>query len=188
MTSCPHRNPCRPAVFLDRDGTLIEDRGHLGRPSEVVFFPDTIPALLQLGRHFALFIVTNQSGIAGGILTPAAVAAVNAHVETQLAAAGIPILATYVCPHARADGCRCIKPEPHFLLEAQRTHGIDLARSFTVGDHPHDVEFARRAGANGIYVLTGHGRKHRAELPADTVVVDGIAQAAAHILAKARHD
>jgi D-glycero-D-manno-heptose 1,7-bisphosphate phosphatase len=174
----------RPAVFLDRDGTLIEDRGHLAHASDVVFYPDTIDALKRLQERFLLFIVTNQPWVARGILTVEDVNRVNAWVVSYLAKHGVTITAVYVCPHERSDGCLCIKPNPHFLRQAAAEHRVDLRRSFTVGDHPHDVEFARAVGAQGVYVRTGHGSKHVAELPPDEVVVAGIAEAADWILRK----
>lgn len=170
-----------PAVFLDRDGTLIEDQGHLGCPSQVAFFPDTAAALRLLQRDFRLFIVTNQLGIAEGVVTAVQVDRVNDFVRARLARAGIRIEATYCCPHRRADGCGCIKPNPHFPREAAERFGLDLSTSFVVGDHPHDVELARRAGAVGIYVLTGHGAKHQGDLPVGTEVASGILEAALRI-------
>ena len=107
---------------------------------------------------------------------------VNARVLSYLAEQGVTITAVYVCPHQRLDGCSCIKPSPYFLHKAAREHAVDLRRSFTVGDHPHDVEFARAVGARGVYVRTGHGEKHLAEVPADEVVVSGIGAAADWIL------
>jgi D-glycero-D-manno-heptose 1,7-bisphosphate phosphatase len=173
----------RPAVFLDRDGTLIEDRGHLADPSEVVFYPDTVEALRRLQERFLLFLVTNQPGVARGLISRRDVERVNARVQSDLAQAGVTITAAYICPHQRSDGCQCRKPNPHFLLRAAAAYGIDLPRSFTVGDHPHDVEFARSVGARGMYVRTGHGEKHLAELPAGEIVVAGITEAADRILA-----
>jgi D-glycero-D-manno-heptose 1,7-bisphosphate phosphatase len=167
----------RPAVFLDRDGTLIEDRGHLRTPEDVVFFADTIPALRELRNEFLLFIVTQQSGIARGLITSEHARTVNNHVVDLLAAAGITILEVYCCPHDRADGCRCIKPNPFHLHQAANDYDVDLTRSFVMGDHPHDVELACRAGATGIYLLTGHGKKHQDELPPDVIVADGIGNA-----------
>jgi len=161
---------------------VIEDRGHLAEPSEVVFYPDTIDALRRLQERFLLFLVTNQSGVARGLITVEDVERVNARVLSELAAHGITITAVYVCPHQRSDGCACIKPKPHFLRRAAAEYGVELARSFTVGDHPHDVEFARSVGARGVYVRTGHGEKHLGELPADAVVVAGIGEAADWIL------
>jgi histidinol-phosphate phosphatase family protein len=168
---------------LDRDGTIIEDRGELSDPVQVMFFKDTVTALRRLADHFALFIVTNQSGVAKGTITIEDVHRVNDYVEKYLAARGAPITATYVCPHQRSSGCQCIKPKSHFLKEAERHFGIDLRRSFVVGDHPHDVELATRVGATGMYVLSGHGMKHRGEIPMQTIVVDGIREATDQILA-----
>ncbi len=170
------------AVFLDRDGTIIEDRGHLDHPSQVTFFPETLDALRRLQAHYLLFIVTNQSGIGEGILRHAEVDEVNAHVVHHLEQAGIEIRGVYVCPHTRFEECDCRKPNPYFLEQAAAEHGLDLRRSYSIGDHPHDAELARNTGGQGVYVLTGHGKKHRSELAGETTVVQGIADAAEWIL------
>ena len=172
-----------PAVFLDRDGTIIEDRGHLRSPSEVVFFPDTVPSLKRLQEHFRLFVVTHQRGIADGIVSAAEVARVNEHVVAELSRHGVDITEVYCCPHRREDGCDCIKPKPYHLRQAARDYHIDLTRSFMVGDHPHDVVLADNAGACGIYVRTGHGAKHLAEIRGRPAIVPGIREAADWILA-----
>ncbi len=172
------------AVFLDRDGTIIEDRGHLRDPDEVVFFPDTFESLRKLQRRLLLFVVTNQPGVAKGLITRSDVDRVNAHVIGALAEQGIEIRELYVCPHGRSEQCLCMKPKPYFLREAADRYGIDLSASFTVGDHPHDVQLAANAGAAGIYVLTGHGLKHLAELPDDTQIASGIGEAAEMILSR----
>ncbi len=174
----------RPAVFLDRDGTLIEDRGHLRSPEDVVLYPETLPALRRLTERFELFIVTHQGGIGAGLLTAAEVEGVHRHLLRILDEGGVRIREVFTCPHLREHGCDCIKPHPRFLFEAASRYGLDLPRSYTVGDHPHDVEFGRRAGAQGIYVRTGHGEKHHAELAPDTIVVPGIGEAADWILAE----
>ena len=171
-----------PAVFLDRDGTIIEDRGVLAEPSDVVFYPDTVDALRRLQDRFLLFLVTNQPGVARGAITLDNVNRVNAQVLSYLAEHGVTITAVYVCPHERSDGCSCIKPTPYFLRKAAAEYAIDLSRSFTVGDHPHDVEFARSVGARGVYVRTGHGPKHLADLPPGEIVTSGISEAADWIL------
>jgi L-threonylcarbamoyladenylate synthase len=179
-----HSTP-RPAVFLDRDGTLIEDVGYLGDPSRLPWFPDTVRALRILRDRFALFVVTNQPGVSQGALTAGRVTAVNKALVEALAHDGIRIEAVYVCPHDRSDGCRCAKPNPYFLERAGRDHGVDLTRSFVVGDHPSDMEFARRGGARGVYVLTGHGERHRRDLTdAAAAVVPGILDAARWIVAR----
>jgi L-threonylcarbamoyladenylate synthase len=169
-------------VFLDRDGTIIEDRGHLRDRSQVVFLPEAFGALRRLQEEFLLFIVTNQSGIAEKAITRQDADSVNAHVVARLADAGIRVTDVYVCPHSRQDGCSCIKPHPHFLRQAAMQYRLDLRRSFAVGDHPHDVELARVVGAQGVYVLTGHGERHLAELPSDASVARDIGQAAERIL------
>lgn len=153
------------AVFLDRDGTLIEDRGYLRSPVEACFFERTIPALKRLQASFELFIVTNQSGVSKGLQTAQEVEAVNGFIEDRLKNQGIRIRAVYSCLHQREDGCSCIKPHPYFAQQAADRFGIVLEESFAIGDHPHDVEFGRRFGGTGLYVLTGHGEKHMDELP-----------------------
>ena len=173
-----------PAVFLDRDGTLIEDNGSLRSPTQVVFFVTTVPALRRLQEYFRMFIVTNQSGVAKGELTLDEANQVNAHVVERLREYGVQIDDVFCCPHRREDNCACIKPKPHFLLRAAQWHGLDLRRSFVIGDHPHDVELARNVGATGIYLLTGHGLKHRAELRGDAVLAANIAAAAEWILTR----
>ena len=172
-----------PAVFLDRDGTIIEDRGHLRCASEIVFFPGTVAALGRLQEHYRLFVVTHQPGIARGMVSAEEVAGVNEHVVSELRKQGVTISGVYCCPHDRSEDCICIKPNPYFLQEAARDYGLNLAESFVVGDHPHDVVLADNAGATGIYVLTGHGTHHQAELPQWRVVVPGISEAADYILA-----
>jgi histidinol-phosphate phosphatase family protein len=180
------RKLLRPAIFLDRDGTIIEDRGHLDSPGQVVFYPQTVAALRRLAAKHALFIVTNQPGIAEGVVAREGVEAVNSEVVRRLGDAGVEIVETFVCPHRREEGCRCIKPRPYFLGLAAGKHGLDLGRSWVVGDHPHDIELAANAGARAVYVLTGHGSKHRGEAPAGTPIVAGIGEAAEHILSARR--
>jgi histidinol-phosphate phosphatase family protein len=141
-----------------------------------------VAALRNLQVHYQLFLVTNQSGVATRELTLQQVNEVNDFVVAWLQLHGVTMTAVYCCPHQRSDGCSCIKPSPYFLHQAARDYDVDLRRSFVVGDHPHDVELARNAGARGIYVLTGHGQKHRAKLDGGGVVVPGIAAAADWIL------
>jgi histidinol-phosphate phosphatase family protein len=170
-----------PAVFLDRDGTLIEDAGFLRHAAQVDFYPQTFSALRRLGDYM-LFIVTNQSGIAQGHIRAEEARAVNDYVVQRLSEEGTAIRTVYCCPHQRTDACGCMKPKPYFLRVAEREHEIDLARSFVVGDHPSDIELAHAVGARGIYVLTGHGLKHRAELKVPATVVADIDAAADVIL------
>jgi histidinol-phosphate phosphatase family protein len=170
------------AVFLDRDGTLIEDRGYLRSPDEVVFFDYTVETLRRLQPHFSLFIVTSQSGIAKGLQTPEEVNTVNAFVTDFLRGHGVNILKTYTCPHVREDDCRCIKPKPYLAQLAAEEFGIDLQRSYMIGDHPHDAEFGVRFGGTGLFVLTGHGMRHRDELDEHIPEFADLKQAADWIL------
>ncbi len=170
------------AIFFDRDGTIIEDRGYLKDPDEIILLPGAVDALRRLGKRYPLFVVSNQSGVARGIITLEDVHRVNTRLEDILAAEGIHIIAWYICPHLHSDNCQCIKPNPYFLLKAASEHGISLAHSFTIGDHPHDVYTGVNSGGKGLFLLTGHGEGHRHELPEWVPVFDGIADAAHWIL------
>jgi histidinol-phosphate phosphatase family protein len=139
-------------------------------------------SLLLLQKDFLLFIVSNQAGVAEGTLTFEEEEEVNDYVVKQLANASVTIAEVYWCPHKKSDNCMCIKPNPYFLLRAVDEYRVDLQRSYVVGDHPCDIELANNVGARGIYVLTGHGRKHCRELTADSLVVAGIAEAAECIM------
>lgn len=154
----------KSAFFLDRDGTIIKDKGYLGSIDQVEFYPFTVNCLRRLQEKFLLFIVTNQSGIAKGIVTQEQVDAVNSFVVAELKSSGINICAVYSCPHHRNDNCLCHKPKTFFAEKAAKDFNIDLVNSYVAGDHPGDVEFAFNAGAKGIYVLTGHGKKHYTEI------------------------
>jgi histidinol-phosphate phosphatase family protein len=175
-----------PAIFLDRDGTLIEDLGAIGDPKQVRFLPGVVEALRRLQDEFALFVVTHQPWLARGVLKPAEVERVNRYIVGHLATQGVSVREVYVCPHERSEGCPCMKPKPHAPAAAARKWNLDLSRSFAVGDHAHDVELGRNMGGRGIFVLTGHGAKHRDEIAKDVPVATGLAQAADLILALAR--
>lgn len=179
------RSVVQPAVFLDRDGTLIHDRGWLREVSDVAFYDDTVDALRRLQSVARLFIVTNQGGISRGFLTRKEADTVNRFVVDSLAAHGVRIEAVYTCQHHRDDGCDCIKPNPFFAMQAAMDFNIAPSRSFALGDHPHDVDFARRFGGKGIYLLTGHGQHHVASLTkgqADAVAPT-LSAAVDHVLA-----
>ena len=175
-------NHHRSAIFLDRDGTLIEDVGVLSNSCDIRLYPDTVDALRQLQKKYLLFVVTNQPGIANGQVSASQVEAVNKTMDELLVKEGVRITQWYVCPHARGDGCQCIKPNPAFLLQASKDYQLDLNQSFMIGDHPHDVLTGDAAGAFGLYVLTGHGRQHFHELSPDRLAFHTIGDAAHWIL------
>jgi D-glycero-D-manno-heptose 1,7-bisphosphate phosphatase len=151
----------RPAVFLDRDGTLIEEVGHLGDPDGVLLLPGAAQALRRLaGAGFALVVASNQGGVARGLFTEEDIRSVNRRAAELLASAGAPPIAGwYWCPHHPefTGPCDCRKPAPGMLKRAARDLDLDLGRSWMVGDHPVDAGAARAAGARAIVVRTGHG-------------------------------
>ena len=178
----------KPAIFLDRDGTLIEDRGYLRKKEEVCFYSFTLEALKQLQPDYLFFIVTNQACISEGIASREEVDLVNRHVEECLSREGIVISSTFVCPHSKKDACLCRKPSPHFIREALKIRPFDLERSFTIGDHPSDVLLGRNAGCTGLYVLTGHGEKHREEILPPTPVFKNLLEASQWILSRGKKE
>ncbi len=142
----------RSAVFLDRDGTLIEDKGFLGDPAGVVVLPTVIDALRLLrARGFATIVISNQSGIARGLLDDARVRNVNAEIVRRLKDDGVTIDGWYWCPHYD-DGCDCRKPEPALVHRAVDDHGLTLDGGATIGDRGSDVELGQRLGMAGISV------------------------------------
>lgn len=152
------------AVFLDRDGTINEDVGDFCSPDKLIFIPGAIKALKILQDRFVLFIVTNQSGIGKRIFNEEEFLQFNKYFETLLKNEGIIIRHIYYCPHTKEENCFCRKPSSYFLKEAEKKYDIDLKNSFVIGDHPHEIEMAHKVGAGSVYLLTGHGVKHKHEL------------------------
>jgi histidinol-phosphate phosphatase family protein len=142
----------RRAVFMDRDGTLIHDVGYPNDPGAVRLLPGAAIALAKLKElGFLLIVVSNQSGIGRGLVTPEQARQVHAEVESQLADFMVRLDGAYYCPHAPEDGCVCRKPSPGMLLRAARELSIDLNRSFMVGDKISDLEAGRAAGCHTLY-------------------------------------
>jgi D-glycero-D-manno-heptose 1,7-bisphosphate phosphatase len=153
----------RPAVFLDRDGTLVEEHPYLHQPELVALLPGVTVALSRLARAgFALVLVTNQAGVARGLYGEEAVERVHRRLRELLAAGGVALDGLYHCPHlpggavaAYARTCRCRKPAPGMLEAAARDLGLDLPASYLVGNNPVDAGAARAAGATPLFVTTG---------------------------------
>jgi len=142
----------RPAVFLDRDGTLIEDKGFLGDPAGVELLPTVVDALRLLAANdYATIVISNQSGIARGLLDEVKVRSVNAEIVRRLDGDGLAIDGWYWCPHYD-DGCDCRKPEPGLVHRALREHALTLTGAAMIGDRGSDVELGRRVGIPGIAV------------------------------------
>jgi len=148
----------RPAAFLDRDGVLNVDRGYTFRPEDLKMIPTAAAAVRLLNTAgFYVFVVSNQSGVARGFYTEAAVDLFNTHIQDILKAEGAHIDAFYYCPH-HPDGaikelaiqCRCRKPQPGMLEQAARDWPIDLGRSFLIGDKDDDLTAARAFHIRGV--------------------------------------
>lgn len=177
----------RRAVFLDRDGTLIEEKHYLHRTEEVVLFPDARGALQRLvGAGLELFLVTNQSGVGRGYFPMGDVEEVHRHIEKLLAPAGVRFLKIYVAPEAPGEPSRGRKPSPQFLFDARDEFQVDLSRSYMIGDKLADVDCGRNAGlARSILVRTGYGSVVEQEKPEalrEAIVVDNLSAAADWIL------
>lgn len=148
----------RPVIFLDRDGTLNEQVGFINHVDRFQLFPWSAEAVRLVNRSgFGAIVVTNQSGVARGITPETLVEAVHSRLRELLGRAGAHVDAIYCCPHLTEDACECRKPKPGMLLRAQKELGIDLSRSWVVGDSYPDLEMAWNAGARGALVLTGYG-------------------------------
>ena len=173
------------AVFLDRDGVLMEDHNYVGDVDRVVVIQAAVPALQRLqAAGYKLFVVTNQSGVGRGYFTHEHVKQVHAHLDEQFAKAGVKIERYYVCPHHPDDNCACRKPSPKSLRDAAREFQLDLARCYMVGDRSSDIQAGHNAGVRTILVLTGAGKETLAEAKAkpDYVAAD-VSAAADWILA-----
>jgi D-glycero-D-manno-heptose 1,7-bisphosphate phosphatase len=150
----------RPAVFLDRDGTIVEDGDYLRDPAELRLLPGAAAAVRRLNdTGLAAVIVTNQSGIARGLLTEGDYEATARRLDDLLAAEGARLDARYHCPHLPeiTGPCECRKPGALLYERAARDLGLDLGRSWWVGDRLRDLEAATRFGGRGTLVLTGAG-------------------------------
>jgi D-glycero-D-manno-heptose 1,7-bisphosphate phosphatase len=175
------------AVFLDRDGTLIEDRDYLHRPEEVKIFSGVPEALRKLqDAGFFLVIVTNQSGVGRGYFTLDDVERVHQHIIRELAPFGVIVRKIYVAPEAPDQPSRGRKPSPQFLFDARDEFSVDLAKSFMIGDKLIDLECGWNAGVKrSILVRTGYGshvERKEAEQLRDALVVDDVPAAAEWIL------
>jgi D-glycero-D-manno-heptose 1,7-bisphosphate phosphatase len=147
-----------PAVFIDRDGTIIHDADYCSDPQQVRLLPRIAEALKRLkSQGFKLIIITNQSGIGRGFFSLEQYRAVEAEILRQL---GNDLVdATYFCPHLPDNGCNCRKPASGMILQAAREHRVDLRRSFLIGDKESDAECGRNAGVRTIRVRTGLDRE-----------------------------
>ena len=157
----------RPAVFLDRDGTINVEKDYLIDPTEFEFIPGVPQALKKLqDAGYLLVVVTNQSGVARGFFSLKDVEQLHAHMSELLKGYGVQLAGIYSCPHHPSSGvgdyrkeCDCRKGKPGMLQRAARELGIDLQRSFMIGDKDADIQAGQAAGCKSYLVKTGHGEK-----------------------------
>lgn len=189
----------RPAVFLDRDGTMIQEHQFLRRVEEVRWLPATIDAVGLLKRAgFAVCVTTNQSGIGRGLYTEADVQGIHEWMAGVLDEAGASVDAWFYCPHHPEAGvgeyrqaCECRKPRAGMIRQAAERFPLDLSRSFVIGDRLTDVGLAERVGARGILVRTGYGEhtlfENDGTAPGAALVAADLMEATAWILREGGH-
>jgi D-glycero-D-manno-heptose 1,7-bisphosphate phosphatase len=171
----------RPAVFLDRDGTIIDEIGYLDDPEKISFYPGAIEAMKELqSAGYLLIVVTNQSGIGRGYFSEETAAAVNFSMFNKLLEQGVVISAAYFCPHHPDADCRCRKPDTLMAERATRDLGVDTAQSWMIGDTARDVIMGAASGLKTALVETGKADK--GNLPDGTFRIQDLSKAAAYIL------
>jgi D-glycero-D-manno-heptose 1,7-bisphosphate phosphatase len=180
----------RPAVFLDRDGTINVEKDYLFRAEDFEFIPgapDAIKALKDAG--YLVVVVTNQSGVARGYYTLEDVNLLHEYIQAEIGKHGTSIDAFYLCPHHPTKGvnefareCECRKPKPGMLNRASEDLQIDLARSIMIGDKLADIEAGEAVGCQPLLVLTGYGEQTRKKIVVDNCkVFDHIGLAANYV-------
>jgi D-glycero-D-manno-heptose 1,7-bisphosphate phosphatase len=163
--------PMHPAIFLDRDGVIIENRSDYVRNwSQVKILPQALPALAQVASSpYRIVLITNQSGIGRGFIPLETAVDINERLLEIIVQAGGRIDRVYMCPHKPSDQCACRKPEPGMILQAARDLDLDLGNSILIGDALTDIQAGRSAGVGRVaLVRTGRGaEQEQAELIAD---------------------
>ena len=184
----------KPTVFLDRDGTINEDVGYLNALERLVFIPGALDAIRLLARaDFQIAVITNQAGVALGMIEEAVLEQLNAHIDEKIRLAGGRIDGWFVCPHSKSAtvekfrlDCDCRKPKPGLFEQACRVLPVDKSRSFYIGDKASDMAAARAAGVAGILVRTGYGEgelaKLNGEVPGAALVAANLPEAVSRIL------
>ncbi len=179
----------KPAVFLDRDGTINMEKDYLYKIEELELIPGTKEAIRLLNQAgFLVIVVTNQSGIARGFYCEDDLKQLHQYLDGLLLSAGARVAGWYYCPHHTAGKspyniiCECRKPLPGMLLQAAREHSIDLSASWMVGDKLADIEAGLAAGCQPILVRTGYGSQEEPLLPEGVKVADNLLEAAGLII------
>jgi len=142
----------RKAIFLDRDGVINEDSSYVGKKEQFIFINKVFEALKKIQKHYLIIIVTNQSGIGRGYYTYEDYIKVTNYMLEEFSKQGIKIEKVYYCPHVPDDNCKCRKPNPFFLLQAQKEYGINLSTSWVIGDKLLDIEMGKEAGCKTLLI------------------------------------
>jgi D-glycero-D-manno-heptose 1,7-bisphosphate phosphatase len=189
----------RPAVFLDRDGTMVREVGYLGRAEDLHWFPWTVEAIRLLRRAgFLICVTTNQGGIGLGLFSETFLQQLHRTMDEHLARAGAAVDGWFYCPHHPraviaefAIDCECRKPNPGMIRQAVRQFDIDPSRSFVIGDKQIDVGLAEQTGTRGVLVRTGQGEEELARrggmMPGAAHVAANLLEAASWILVATGH-
>jgi len=160
------------AIFLDRDGTIIEDSGYISRPDQIKFIPGSIEAIKMLKEAgFKVFVITNQSGVARGYFSEDMLQTIDKVMHRHILNGGTHLDGIYYCPHHPEHGvypykqeCDCRKPQTGLIKKAVKEHNVDLAQSYMIGDHSCDMEAGANAGLKTLFLLTGHGEKEQTKV------------------------
>ncbi|MBX2998955.1 MAG: D-glycero-beta-D-manno-heptose 1,7-bisphosphate 7-phosphatase [Caldilineaceae bacterium] len=156
---------CRPAVFLDRDGTINVEVNYLSDPDEFRLLPGVAEAIHRLNREgWPVVVVTNQSGIGRSYFTQETLASIHQRMNEELAKANAHVDAIFICPHHPSDNCNCRKPKVGLFQKAAQELGLDVRRSVIIGDKVSDLLPARELGCRTVLVLTGYGESQRRQL------------------------
>lgn len=177
----------RPAVFIDRDGTLNVEKKYLHRFEDWEWIPGAIEAVRKFNTAgFLVIVVSNQAGVARGLYSESDVVSLHARVDEELDKAGARIDAYYFCPHhpeyAEGNECACRKPLPGMLVQAREELNIDFARSWMIGDKLIDIQAGQAAGIRSILVATGYGASEVNQLPQGVPFVEDLLAASDLIL------
>ena len=164
------------AIFLDRDGTLVNDPGFVHKIKDFKLLPGVIEGLKKLSKEFIFIIITNQAGIGRKVYTEKDMLRFNEKLTTELKNKDIEIKNIYYCPHTPEDNCDCRKPSTKYIKQAAKEFDIDVKQSWIIGDRQSDIEMGIRAGSKAIYLLTGYKERHLNDLEKKDIKPDFITE------------
>ncbi|KPJ69609.1 hypothetical protein AMJ44_03125 [candidate division WOR-1 bacterium DG_54_3] len=160
------------AVFLDRDGTIVEDVGYMNTPEQIKFIPGAIEAIKMLNEGgYKVVIISNQAGVARGLITEDMLQTIDKTLHKWILHGGAHLDGIYYCPHHPEHGvypykqvCECRKPHPGLIKRAHRDLNINLSQSYMIGDKASDVQAGKNAGTKTVFVTSGRGKEEKEKL------------------------